>query len=443
MKRYSKENILKLVQENDVRFIRLQFTDLFGHLKNVAVMAEQLPNILDKGCMFDGSSIDGFVRIEESDMLLKPDFDTFDIFPWRPQQNRVARIICDVHTTDGAPFQGDPRYILKKLLKEAADMGYSFNVGPECEFFFFHTDNEGNPTTVTHDDGGYFDLAPIDLGEDARRDICIALEELGFNIEASHHEVARGQHEIDFKYDDALKTADNVMTFKLVVKTVAQRHGLHATFMPKPVFGINGSGMHSNLSLTKDGRNAFYDPDGELQLSTTAYQFIAGIMRHTKGMAAVTNPLVNSYKRLVPGYEAPVYIAWSAKNRSPLIRIPAARGEGTRVELRNPDPSANPYLAFALMLAAGLEGIKEGLTPPKPVNLNIFKLTEAEKKEYGIESLPANLFDAMQEMQNDTLVCKVLGPHIMDRYITAKTEEWDSYRTSVDKWELDRYLTIF
>lgn len=443
MKRYSKENILKLVQENDVRFIRLQFTDLFGHLKNVAIMAEQLPNILDKGCMFDGSSIDGFVRIEESDMLLKPDFDTFDIFPWRQQQNRVARIICDVYTTEGEPFEGDPRYILKKTLKEAADLGYSFNVGPECEFFFFHTDTEGNPTTVTHDDGGYFDLAPIDLGEDARRDICIALEELGFNIEASHHEVARGQHEIDFKYDDALKAADNVMTFKLVVKSIAQRHGLHATFMPKPVFGINGSGMHSNLSLTKNGKNAFFDPNGELQLSSTAYNFIAGIMKHIKGMAAITNPLVNSYKRLVPGYEAPVYIAWSGKNRSPLIRIPAGRGESTRVELRNPDPSANPYLAFALMLAAGLEGIKNNIQPVAPVNMNIFKLTDEEKVKYGIESLPGNLIEAIQEMQKDELVNTILGPHIMDRYIAAKTEEWDGYRTAVDTWELKQYLTIF
>lgn len=406
-------------------------------------MADQLPNILDKGCMFDGSSIDGFVRIEESDMLLKPDFDTFDIFPWKPSQNRTARIICDVHTTDGTPFAGDPRYILKKTLDEASEMGFRFNVGPECEFFLFHTDPEGNPTTITHDDGGYFDLAPIDLGEDARRDICIALEELGFNIEASHHEVANGQHEIDFKYDDALKTADNVMTFKLVVKTVAQRHGLHATFMPKPVFGIAGSGMHSNLSLTKNGRNAFFDQNGKLQLSETAYQFIAGVMAHIKGMTAITNPLVNSYKRLVPDFEAPVYIAWSAHNRSPLIRIPTARGEGTRIELRNPDPSANPYLAFALMLAAGLEGIKKNLKPAAPVNMNIFKLRDEEKIKFGIESLPGNLYDAIEEMKKDELVSKVLGPHIMDRYIAAKIEEWDSFRTSVSAWELSRYLTLF
>jgi len=443
MSRYSKENILKLVKENDVKFIRLQFTDLFGHLKNVAIMAERLENILDNGCMFDGSSIDGFVRIEESDMLLKPDFDTFEIFPWKPQQNRVARIICDVHTTDGLPFAGDPRYILRKTLKEATDLGFSFNVGPELEFFFFHTDADGNPTTVTHDDGGYFDLAPIDLGEEARRDICIALEDLGFDIEASHHEVARGQHEIDFKYGDALKTADNVMTFKLVVKTIAQRHGLHATFMPKPVFGINGSGMHCNMSLTSGGKNAFFDPSDDLKLSGTAYGFIAGIMNHIKGIAAVTNPLVNSYKRLVPGYEAPVYIAWSAQNRSPLIRIPAGRGEATRIELRNPDPSANPYLAFALLLAAGLEGVKNKLKPCAPVNLNIFQLTAGEMAKYGIVSLPSNLYEAVQEMQKDDLVVKTLGAHIMDRYVEAKIKEWDGYRTAVDTWELKEYLTIF
>jgi glutamine synthetase len=443
MGRYSKENILKLVKDNDIKFIRLQFTDLFGHLKNVAVMAERLESILDNGCMFDGSSIDGFVRIEESDMLLKPDLDTFDIFPWRSQHNGVARIICDVHTTDGQPFAGDPRYILKKTLKEATDMGFSFNVGPELEFFFFHTDSEGNPTTITHDDGGYFDLAPIDLGEEARRDICIALEDLGFDIEASHHEVARGQHEIDFKYDHALKTADNVMTFKLVVKTIAQRNGLHATFMPKPVFGINGSGMHCNMSLTSNGKNAFFAPADGLKLSDAAYGFIAGIMKHIQGIAAVTNPLVNSYKRLVPGYEAPVYIAWSAQNRSPLIRIPAGRGEATRIELRNPDPSANPYLAFALLLAAGLEGVKSGLKPVAPVNLNIFHLTQEEMDKYGIESLPSNLYEAIQEMQNDELVTRTLGPHIMDRYVDAKLKEWDGYRTAVDNWELKQYLTIF
>jgi glutamine synthetase len=443
MGKYSKEDVLKLVKENDVKFIRLQFTDVFGTLKNVAIMADNLDGVLDNGCMFDGSSIDGFVRIEESDMLLKPDIDTFEIFPWRPQQNRVARIICDVYTTEGEPFKGCPRFILKKMLKEAEKMGYSFNVGPECEFFLFHTDEEGKPTTVTHDDGGYFDLAPIDRGEDARRDICIALEEMGFDIEASHHEVARGQHEIDFKYADALKTADNVMTFKLVVKAVAQRHGLYATFLPKPIFGINGSGMHCNQSLFKDGKNAFFDPGDKLQLSPVAYSYIAGIMEHIKSLAAITNPLVNSYKRLVPGYEAPCYIAWSAKNRSPLIRIPAARGQATRVEVRSPDPACNPYLAFALMLGAGLDGIKKGMKPVASVDRNIFRMDEEARKEQGVDSLPASLFDALNEMKKSELVKSVLGDHICGTYVEAKTKEWDEFRITVHPWELEKYLGSF
>lgn len=443
MGRYSKEDVLRLVKENDVKFIRLQFTDVFGMLKNVAVMAENLAGILDNGAMFDGSSIDGFVRIEESDMLLIPDIDTFEVFPWRPQQNRVARIICDVYTTEGKPFQGCPRYILKKVLKEAQDMGYTFNVGPECEFFLFHTDEEGKPTTITHDDGSYFDLAPIDLGEDARRDICIALEEMGFDIEASHHEVARGQHEIDFKYAEALKTADNVMTFKLVVKSISQRHGLHATFMPKPIFGINGSGMHCNQSLSKDGKNAFFDPSDKLQLSDVAYSYIAGVMKHIKSIAAISNPLVNSYKRLVPGYEAPCYIAWSAKNRSPLIRIPAARGQGTRIEVRNPDPACNPYLTFALMLAAGLDGIKKGLKPVPSVDKNIFHMDETARKEYGVDSLPGSLIEALQEMLKDELVTSTLGEHICDRYVEAKTKEWNEFRIAVHPWEVEKYLGVF
>ncbi|MDP2892288.1 MAG: type I glutamate--ammonia ligase [Bacillota bacterium] len=443
MSRYSKEDLLKLVKENDVKFIRLQFTDVFGTLKNVAIMSDSLERVLDNGCMFDGSSIDGFVRIEESDMYLQPDMDTFEIFPWRPQQNRVARIICDVYTTDGVPFKGCPRFILKKVLKEAAAMGYTFNVGPECEFFLFHTDEEGKPTTITHDDGSYFDLAPIDRGEDARRDICIALEEMGFNIEASHHEVARGQHEIDFKYEEALKTADNVMTFKLVVKAVAQRHGLYATFMPKPIFGINGSGMHCNQSLSKGKKNAFYDPNDKLQLSAEAYSFIAGMMVHIKSFSAITNPLVNSYKRLVPGYEAPCYIAWSAKNRSPLIRVPAASGEATRIEVRNPDPACNPYLAFALMLAAGLDGIKKGMKPVPSVDRNIFHMDEEARKQEGVDSMPASLYDAILEMQKNPLVKHVLGDHIYDTYIEAKMKEWDQFRIAVHPWELEKYLGSF
>ena len=332
MSRYTKNDIFRMVEEEDVEFIRLQFTDIFGVLKNIAITSSQLERALNNQCMFDGSAVEGFVRIEESDMYLYPDYDTFEIFPWRPQQGKVARLICDVYTVDGKPFQGDPRNVLKRAIQEAADMGYVFDVGPECEFFLFHTDDNGLPTTLTHEKGGYFDLGPIDLGENVRRDMILTLEDMGFEIEASHHEVAPAQHEIDFRYDEALITADNIMTFKLTVKTIAKRHGLYATFMPKPKYGINGSGMHVNMSLaTLDGRNIFTDKNDERGLSEDAYHFIAGLMAHAKGMTAITNPLVNSYKRLVPGHEAPVYIAWSSVNRSPLIRIPAGRGETTRV----------------------------------------------------------------------------------------------------------------
>ncbi len=442
-KRFTNKEVLKMVEENDVKFIRLQFTDVFGILKNVAITSKQLPRVLEEGCMFDGSSIDGFVRIEESDMLLRPDTDSFEIFPWRPQQGKVARLICDVYTTDGEPYGGCPRNVLKKTLAMAADMGYSMNVGPECEFFLFQTDGEGKPTTITHDDGGYFDLAPIDKGEDARRDMCLTLEEMGFEIEASHHEVAEGQHEIDFKYADALVTADNIMTFKIVVKSIAARHGLYATFMPKPIFGINGSGMHTNQSLsTKDG-NAFYDKNGPLELSPAAYNYIAGIMEHIHSIAAITNPTVNSYKRLVPGYEAPCYVAWSAKNRSPLIRIPASRGAGTRIELRSPDPTCNPYLSIALQLAAGLDGIKKGLTPPPSVDRNIFRMTDCEMEDCGVSSLPGNLYDALQVFKTSSLAKDTLGEHIFNIYYEFKMKEWDAFRTAVHPWEIEQYLTRY
>ena len=385
MAKYTKEQIMEIVKEQDIKFIRLQFTGVLGKLKNVAVTASQLPKILNEGMMFDGSSIEGFVRIEESDMYLKPDLDTFVVFPWRPQHGKVARFICDVCTPSGEPFEGDPRYILKKTMAQAKQMGYDFNVGNECEFFLFHMDENGKPTTVTNDEAGYFDLGPIDNGEDARRDICLTLEEMGYEIEASHHEVAAGQHEIDFKYDNALITADNVMTFKLVVKTIAKKYGLHATFMPKPIFGINGSGMHTNMSLFKDGKNAFYDENDSLKLSKEAYSFIAGVLEHVAGITAITNPLVNSYKRLVPGYEAPCYIAWSASNRSDIIRIPASRGAGTRVELRSPDPSTNPYLCLAVCLAAGLDGINRNLSAPESVDENVFKMTQKQRNELGVK----------------------------------------------------------
>lgn len=440
MGKYTKQDIMRRMEEEDIEFIRLQFTDMFGSLKNVAITSSQLEKALDNKCMFDGSSIEGFVRIEESDMYLYPDLDTFDTFPWRPQQGKVARLICDVYKADGTPFEGDPRYVLRRVLQEAADMGYQFDVGPECEFFLFHTDDNGMPTTISHEKASYFDISPLDLGEDARRDMVLTLEDMGFEIEASHHEVAPAQHEIDFKYGPALSTADNIMTFKLAVKTMAKKHGLFASFMPKPLYGVNGSGMHTNMSLTKDGKNIFADPNGVDGLSKEAYYFIAGIMKHVKGMTAIANPLVNSYKRLVPGHEAPVYIAWSATNRSPLIRIPASRGAGTRVELRSPDPAANPYLLLALCLAAGLDGIKKQMEPPKAVNGNIFELTEREMKRAKIESIPANLHQAIVAMKADPFIKEVLGAHVFNKYVEAKEAEWDQYRKQVTQWEIDEYL---
>ena len=442
-KHYTKEDIMELVQDEDVEFIRLQFTDMFGQMKNVAITVSQLGKALDNRCMFDGSSIEGFARIEEADMILYPDLDTLAIFPWRPQQGKVARLICDVKRPGGEPFEGDPRYVLKRAVREAAELGYTFEVGPECEFFLFHTDENGLPTTITHEKAGYFDLGPLDLGENARRDMVLTLEDMGFIVESSHHEIAPAQHEIDFQYDEALAAADNIMTFKLAVKTIAKRHGLHATFMPKPKFGVNGSGMHINMSLAKDGKNIFSDPADKNGLSREAYWFIGGIMKHMKGMTAITNPLVNSYKRLVPGYEAPVYIAWSATNRSPLIRIPSSRGEHTRIELRCPDPSANPYLALAVCLRAGLDGIVNHIDPPESVDCNIFDLTEEERKSRGIEAVPASLREAVSELEKDELIREVLGVHMADKYIRAKKEEWEKYIAQVTEWEISQYLNQY
>ena len=443
MSKYTKEDIIRLVEEQDIEFIRMQFTDIFGQLKNVAITKSQIQKAVNNQIMIDGSSIEGFTRIHESDQYLYPDLDSFTILPWRPQYGKVARLICDVYNPDGTPFVGDPRGVLKKALKRAADMGYSFNVGPECEFFLFETDDEGRPTTKTGDEAGYFDLGPLDHGEGTRREICLNLEAMGFEIEASHHEVAAGQHEIDFKYDEALSAADKIMTFKLAVKTVAQKNGLHATFMPKPVFGINGSGMHTNMSLFKDGKNVFYDPNDARGLSKEAYSFIAGLLAHVRGMAAITNPLVNSYKRLVPGYEAPCYLAWSASNRSALIRIPAARGQATRVELRCPDPSCNPYLELACCLAAGLDGIEKGMTPPAEITENIFAMDRKTRHAHGIHSLPGNLSEAIDEMEKDELICQTLGEHVVEQYIQGKRKEWDAYRTYVSDWEIDKYIVTY
>ena len=443
MKKYTKQDIIQLVEENDVQFIRLQFTDVFGALKNVAIPASQLERALDNKCMFDGSSIEGFVRIEESDMYLYPDLNTFEILPWRPQHGRVARFMCDVYRPEGIPFEGDSRYILKKVLEKAAEMGYTFDVGPECEFFLFHTDDNGQPTVITHEKAGYFDVTPLDLGENARRDIILNLEQMGFEIEASHHEVAPAQHEIDFKYDNALATADKIMTFKMTVKTIAKRHGLHATFMPKPIQNVDGSGLHINMSLEKDGKNIFFDKNDPEGLSADCYHFVAGLMQHVRGMTCICNPLVNSYKRLVPGYEAPVSIAWSAMNRSPLIRIPAARGAGTRVEFRSPDGASNPYLVMALCLAAGLDGIKNKLMPPKQVGRNMYMLTEEQLRSMKIGELPRTLGEACAAFEEDLFLQNILGPHIAGKFLEAKKREWNEYCEHVSQWEIDEYLYKF
>ncbi|MFD1407698.1 type I glutamate--ammonia ligase [Kroppenstedtia eburnea] len=444
-KRFTREDILRSVEENNVEFIRLQFTDLLGTIKNVEIPKSQLGKALDNKMMFDGSSIEGFVRIEESDMYLYPDVNSWVIYPWGgTEDSRVAGLICDVYTPDGKPFAGDPRGILKKVLKEAEAMGFSaLNVGPEPEFFLFKTDAKGEPTMDLNDKGGYFDLAPMDLGENCRRDIVITLDKLGFEIEASHHEVAPGQHEIDFKYTDAVTAADNIQVFELVVKNIARRYGLHATFMPKPLYGVSGSGMHTHLSLFRGGENTFYDASDELGLSQTARWFLAGILKHAKGFTAITNPLVNSYKRLVPGYEAPCYVAWSPTNRSPLVRIPASRGLSTRLEVRSPDPSANPYLALAVMLKAGLDGIKNQLELPGETDRNIYVMDEAELERAGIESLPATLKEALEELKKDPVICEALGEHALRNFIEAKEIEWDMFRTQVHPWEREQYLSLY
>ena len=428
MSKYSKEDIMRMVEEEDVEFIRLQFTDIFGMLKNVAITASQLEKALDNRCMFDGSAIEGFVRIDESDMYLYPDLDTFEVFPWRPQQGKVARFICDVYNPDGTPFSGDPRYVL--------------NVGPECEFFLFHTDEEGRPTTSTHEMAGYFDVSPIDLAENVRRDIVLNLEEMGFQVEASHHEIAPAQHEIDFQYTDALRAADNIMTFKMAAKTIAKRHGLHATFMPKPREGMNGSGMHINMSLSdKEGRNLFAEADVALRLSRDAYYFMAGILKHMKAMTILTNPLVNSYKRLIPGFDAPIYIAWSpTSNRSSLIRIPSPRGESTRIELRCPDSAMNPYLALAACLSAGLDGIEKKTGLPACVEGNMFTMEPEELRERNVERIPETLGDAIEAYSGDVFMKEVLGEHIYTKYLEAKEQEWRDFRAQVTDWEVSQYL---
>lgn len=444
-KNYTAEDIKRIAEEENVRFLRLMFTDIMGTIKNVEVPVSQLGKVLENKMMFDGSSIEGFVRIEESDMYLYPDLTTWMIFPWESEHGKVARLICDIYNPDGTPFGGDPRGNLKRAIDDMKKMGFAkFNLGPEPEFFLFKLDENGEITLDLNDQGGYFDFAPTDLGENCRRDIVLELESLGYEVEASHHEVAPGQHEIDFKYESVVEACDNIQTFKLVVKTIARKHGLHATFMPKPLFGINGSGMHCNMSLfMEDGSNAFYDEDGEMQLSQTAYYFLGGLLEHARGYTAVCNPTVNSYKRLVPGYEAPVYVAWSGHNRSPLVRVPESRGLSTRLELRSVDPSANPYLAMAALLQAGLDGIRNEITPPPAVDRNIYVMNEGEREAAQIYDLPSTLHNAIKALRKDKVMVDALGEHIYTNFVEAKRMEWAAFRQTVSEWEREQYLELY
>ena len=438
----SKEYVLKMAKENDVRFIRMWFTDILGMLKSFAISIDELEGALEEGMGFDGSSIEGFARIDESDMVAKPDPDTFQILPWRPlEHNAVARMFCDILKPGGEPFEGDPRYVLKRNLKKASDLGFTFYVGPELEFFYFK-DSKG---TEILDSGGYFDLTPLDAATDLRRNTVITLEKMGIGIEYSHHEVAPSQHEIDMRYTDALTMADNVMTYRLVVKQIAINQGAYATFMPKPVFGINGSGMHVHQSLFKGDRNAFFDAKGKYYLSKLARSYVAGLLKYAPEITAVNNQWINSYKRLVPGYEAPVYLSWAKRNRSDLIRVPEyrpGREKATRIELRSPDPACNPYLCFSVMLAAGLKGIEDGLEPPEPVEENVYEMTEKERKARGIYTLPASLADAIALTEKSELVKKALGDHVFNAFIENKKIEWNQYRIHVSKYEIDRYLPM-
>ncbi|MGB9790329.1 MAG: type I glutamate--ammonia ligase [Thermotoga caldifontis] len=436
------EDILKIVQEERIQFVRLQFSDINGNIKNVEIPSQELPRAFEKGIMFDGSSIEGFVRIEESDMYLRPDPDTFAILPWTNDGIRSARLICDVYKPDGTPFEGDPRYRLKLVVEKAKKMGFEPYAGPELEFFVLPRDPKGFPVAEILDRGGYFDLLPLNQVESLRSEAAVALKTMGIDVEASHHEGAPSQHEVDFRYGELVKTADNTQTVKLVLKTIAIKHNLHVTFMPKPFFGINGSGMHTHISLFRNGENAFYDPNAPDGLSKTLYYFVGGLLKHAKQITAVTNPTVNSYKRLVPGYEAPVNIAWSKSNRSALIRIPAARGKSTRIEYRAPDPSCNAYLAFAVMVAAGLDGIEKKIEPPLPIEENIYAMSEEKKAESRIESLPGSLRDALDEMKESSLVREVLGEHIFKKFLELKRREWRDFSIAVTDWEIRRYLQV-
>ncbi|MBX5467902.1 MAG: type I glutamate--ammonia ligase [Firmicutes bacterium] len=439
----NKAEIVERAQALNVRFVRLQFTDILGVLKNVAIPVDALPDALDGKVMFDGSSIEGFVRVEEYDLFLDPDPDTFAVFPWKPKEGTTARLMCDIKNPDGSPFPGCPRSALRRVLDEARQMGYEVTIGVEPEFFLFQQDANGQATTRPIDQAGYFDLSPVDLGEDARREMVLTLQQMGFRIDATHHEVAPSQHEIDLAFTDALSAADNIATFRFVVRTIARLHGLHATFMPKPIYGLNGSGLHLFHILWADGKNAFYDARQPQGLSRVALHFIAGLMRHAPAITAVTNPLVNSYKRLVPGYEAPVYIAWSSGNRSPMIRVPAHQGADTRIELRSPDPACNPYLALAVTIKAGLDGVRHRWEAPPPITGNVYRMSESERRQLGIQHLPGSLEEALKCLEQDPVVLAALGPEIAEWYLEAKRIEWDIYRRQVHPWEIEQYLNEY
>lgn len=444
MSKISKEDILKIAEQENIGYVKLQFTDILGALKNVEIPVEQLEEALDGETMFDGSSIEGFVRVEESDMFLKPDYNTWAIFPWSDEDCRVARLICDVYNFNNEPFEGDPRSNLKRIIKEMEDMGYdAFNLGPEPEFYLFKLDADSNPTTIVNDTSGYFDLSITDSSETCRREIARTLKEMDFEVEMFHHEAGPSQHEISFKYSDAVTSSDNIQTFKLVAKTVARKYGLHVTFMPKPLYNEAGSGMHYNVSLFKDGKNTFYDENDEYGLSEEMKYFMAGLLDHARGYTAVCNPLVNSYKRLSSGFEAPRYIAWSGRNRTPLLRIPSTRGAGTRAEVRSLDPSANPYLATAVILKAGLSGIQHQKDLTTPVDENIFEMTNKERKAEDVEDLPTTLYTALKALKADEVIQDALGKHICDHFIENKTYEWKMYSAQITAWEKEEYLTQY
>ena len=437
------EEIKKTIEKNNIEFIKLEFCDINGTMKNLSVPCEQIDKVLNNEIMLDGSSIKGFRSIETSDMYFYPDLNTFTILPWRSDdETKVARFICDIHNADGTPFEGCPRCNLKKMIEKAKKLGYTMNVGPEAEFFIFHKDENGTPTLDTSDKAGYYDASPRDKGENLRRKIVKTLKQMGFEIEASHHEVAAGQHEIDFKYADALTTADNIATFRYVVKAIAEEAGMYATFMPKPIFGINGSGMHCNISLFKNGKNMFYAPDRAYQLSKEALYSIGGLLKHVKSFTAITNPIVNSYKRLVVGYEAPVYLAWSLANRSALIRVPAKRKDATRVELRSPDPSCNPYLALAVILGAIIDGVENHIEPPLQVEENIYEMTPKELKRAKIESLPSSLEEAVYLLKKNEIIKEALGEHIFNEFVTTKTKECEIFKTRISPLEIEMYLDM-